>query len=104
MIYNLVTVDVVPGKMAELSEGIVKELMPLQQKLGMKQVGSFRAYTGNMNQIYWLFAYDDLTAYNNLRQAQAKDPAWQKVNAKLYPFRAKVNYTLLEPNPWSPMK
>jgi hypothetical protein len=104
MIYQLINVEVVPGKMAELSEIVVKELIPLQVKLGMKQIGSFHGYTGNMNELYWLFAYDDLTAYQKHRKAQQKNKDWQTVNARLNPFRAKVTYTFLEANPWSPMK
>lgn len=104
MIYQLVNSVLVPGKMAEYYDVSTKELMPLYPKFGMKLAGSFRPYTGNMNGIYSLYVFDDLAAYQKARDAQQKDKEFLKVSAKLNSFRVSMTHTILEPNPWSPMK
>jgi hypothetical protein len=104
VIYALTTNVMVPGKMAENLEIHAKELIPLYQKLGMNLVGSFRYYTGNINQAFAIVAYNDLAAYQKMREVQQKDQDWQRVWAKLNALRVSSNVTLLEPNPWSPMK
>ena len=104
MIYNLVNTVIVPGKMAEYFDIATKELMPLYSKLGMKLAGSFRPFTGNMNEIATIYAFDDLTAFQKSRETQQKDKDYQRVQAKLSALRVSQTQTLLEPNAWSPMK
>jgi hypothetical protein len=104
MIYQLVNSVVVPGKMAEYYDIATKELMPLYPKLGMKLAGSFRPYTGNMNEIYSIYAWDNLAAFQKTREAQQTDKDFQKVSVKLNALRVSLTQTLLEPNAWSPMK
>jgi hypothetical protein len=104
MIYILVTQEIVPGKMAEWGEIAVKELAPLRSKLGVKQAGSFHAYTGNMNKNYTLNAYIGLAEFQKVTEAQRKDKDWQRVMAKMNALVVSQEYTVIEPNPWSPMK
>jgi hypothetical protein len=104
MIYQLTTGEIIPGKMTEYYSISNKELQPLYPKMGMKLVGSFHSYTGNMNQIYALYVFDDLAALQKTREKQKTDVDYQRVAAKLNPFRINLISTLLEPNAWSPMK
>ena len=104
MIYYLSTSVLVPGKMAEFFGIGQKELLPLYPKLGVKSAGSFHAYTGNMNEIYTLYVCDNLAAYQKIREAQAKSADYQKVITKMNALRVSTTTTILEPNPWSPMK
>ena len=104
MIYGLTNMVIVPGKMAEYGEIITKEALPLYPKMGMKLVASWRGYTGNMNENYSLFVFDDLAAYQKARDAQRTNKDYQKVSAKLNALRVSQTSTILEPNAWSPMK
>lgn len=104
MIYNSVTQDIAPGKMAEWEEIFTKESMPIFTKLGMKLVGSWHGYTGNVNEMYLLFVYNDLSEFQKMREAQRKNADYQRVSAKLSAFVTRQTRTLLEPNAWSPMK
>lgn len=104
MIYQLTDVMLIPGKMAAYSEIFNNELMPLFSELGMKIEGSFHAYTGDMNKVYHLWVYDDLAAYQKVREARSKVADFQKASARLNALRSGETFTLLEPNPWSPMK
>ena len=104
MIYSLSTAIVVPGKMAERSQIAAKEMVPLFPKLGMKQVASWHAITGNVNETYSLYEYKDMAAYQKSLEAQRKDKDYQKASAKLNALQVSQTRTLLEPNAWSPMK
>ena len=104
MIYNLSTTILIPGKMAEYYDLATKELIPLYPKIGMKAVGSFRPLTGNMNETYALYVYDDLAAFQKITVARMKDRDFQNVSAKMSALRVSQSSTLLEPNAWSPMK
>jgi hypothetical protein len=104
MIYDLSNAVLVPGKMAEYWDIAQKELHPLYPKLGMKSVGSFHAYTGNMNQTYTLYVFNDLAAVQQVREAQRQSEEYRNVSAKMNALRISMTTTLLEPNPWSPMK
>jgi hypothetical protein len=104
MIYSLSISILTPGKMAEYGEIVAKEAVPLYAKLGMKLVASWHGYTGNMNESYTLFAYNDLAEYQKVVAARQKNADFQKVQAKLNALRVTQVSTLLEPNAWSPMK
>jgi hypothetical protein len=90
--------------MAEAAEIASKELVPLYPKMGMKLVASWHGYTGNMNEMYTLFVFNDLADFQKARVAQSKDKDYQKVAAKLNALRVSQTNTILEPNAWSPMK
>ena len=62
MIYSLASTIVIPGKMAEFNEIVAKEIFPYNSKVGLKLVGSWHGFTGNMNQVYNLLVFDDLAA------------------------------------------
>jgi hypothetical protein len=104
MIYLLNTTVVIPGKMAERSEVVIKEMAPLFPKLGMKQVASWHAYTGNMNETFSLYEFKDLAEYQKVVETRSKNADYQKVNAKLQALQVSVTTTILEPNAWSPIK
>ena len=104
MIYVLSVGVVAPGKMAARSEVVEKELAPLFPKIGMKQVASWHAYTGNMNETYALYEYKDLAEYQKVREAVRKNKAYQAASAKMNAFMISMSSTILEPNAWSPMK
>jgi hypothetical protein len=103
MIYGLGKIVLVPGKMAEWAE-ISKESPSVYTKLGMKWVASWHGYTGNMNEIYNLFAYNDLAEFQKIMTARRQNPENQKLSAKQSPLIVSQVVTLIEPNPWSPMK
>jgi hypothetical protein len=104
MIYLFSNTVFVPEKMSEHHEIWAKEGLPLQNKFGFKTVASFHGYTGNINQGFTFYAFDDLAAFQTARQAQQQDKEFQKVLAKVNPLRLSMVQEFLEPNPWSPMK
>jgi hypothetical protein len=102
-IYIWATVDLIPGKFAEWVTGN-KEMTPITEKVGIKLVGSWRGYTGNVNQIHSLYAYKDMVEYQKVRDARAKDAAFLKGSAKMRTLQITQSMMILEPNAFSPMK
>ena len=103
MIYILRTQTLIPGKMAEFTE-INKEIAPITAKNGLKVAASFHGYTGNMNSLYSFFAYDDFASLQKIRVKLGEDKDYQRLFAKLNALSTSDTRTILEPNPWSPMK
>lgn len=104
MIYVSNASDIVPGKVAEYDAIVAKEMVPIMAKLGVNLVGAWHSYTGNVNQIYAMYAYKDMAEFQKVRAAQDKDKDYQRVSAKLTALRTRLTRTILENAPWSPMK
>jgi hypothetical protein len=104
VIYNLGNVVVKPGKLAEFLEIQKNELVPVFPGAGLRLSFSFHSYTGNMNEIYQMFEYKDLADMQKVRAALNQNKDYQKVSAKMSALIMSWNTTILEPNPWSPMK
>ena len=103
MIYQFSQVEVVPGKMPDYFK-FAEQAQPLYPKLGIKIEGSWHGYTGNMNRIYVLYSFAGLAALQKARDNQRTNEEWRKTMAGVSPLIVSQNATLLEPNPWSPMK
>ena len=103
MIYILATQNVLPGKMAEY-EAASKEMAPVRKKVGMNLVGAWRGYSGNINQVFSLFAYKDLAEFQKMRETRQKDPEYMKGAAKMQTLISDSSWSFIEPVSWSPMK
>jgi hypothetical protein len=103
MIYQLTVNTLIPGKIPEYLK-LAEQIQPIYPKVGMKIAASFRGYTGDMNSIYVLYTYDDLASYAKAGQARRGNSDYQKIMAGVTPLLISQTTTLLEPNPWSPMK
>jgi hypothetical protein len=49
-------------------------------------------------------AYNDLAHFQKVREAQRKDPEYQKMTADLGALTVSNNMRMLEPSEWSPLK
>ncbi len=104
MIYMLSISELVPGKMAEWLEIAAKEMVPIYARLGIKSVASWHGYTGNMNEMYSLYVFDDLADLQKSEVQRRQDKDARRIAAKLNALRVSQTRTILEPNAWSPMK
>jgi hypothetical protein len=94
MIYVFYVTEIIPGKMAEYNE-LAKEMAVVIDSLGMKRVLSAMPYTGNMNQLYTVFAYDDLAQMQKMNEISAKDKDVQRLTPLMSAFRVIQTRTLL---------
>ncbi len=105
MIYQMVTRQIISGKMEEYNDFQVKEFQPMLKRTGMKVVAYWTTYIGtNNNESIAVFAFDDLTQMQKINEARAKDPEVRRVQGKLMDFTISSQSKLLNPCAWSPMK
>ena len=105
MIYTLLNVGVVHGKMNEYTEFVGKELMPIYQRLGIKMVGSWRtSMGGHTDESVVLFAWENLAQMEKLTTARANDKDWQKVYPRYQALTTGNTTRLLQPNAYSTLK
>ena len=104
MIYILAIRQLVPGKTAEYRDIETKQLMPFFNKSGIKMIGHWSTIIGNSNETVNIYAYNDLTHYQKVREAALKDPEYQKLSAALNSISVSSNSRLLQPSEWSPLK
>jgi hypothetical protein len=98
MIYTLLNVGVVHGKMNEYTEFVGKELIPIYQRLGLKMVGSWRTTMGgHTDEAVVLFAWENTAA-------RAADKDWQKVYPRYQTLTTGNTTRLLQPNAYSTLK
>jgi hypothetical protein len=83
MIYSMSNSVVASGKLAEWQNISENELVPIFPKLGMKLVGSWHAYSGDVNSTYTLFSFDSMAAMEKAREANQKNKTYQTISAKL---------------------
>ncbi len=104
MIYWLNTLEVTPGKMAQYEQLVTKQLLPFYSRVGIKLIGSWRSMTGNPNEIYALFAYDDLAAFQRIQQTARQDKEYVSASVTMNSLLVGMKRQFIEPNTWSPMK
>lgn len=94
---------VLPGKMDEFLKSMQRELVPMEEKRGMKLAGCYRWYgaCGRSGEITSLWAVKDLAHWGKMRDERLKDPAFQKWAEKAIAWRTESSYKFWIPASWS---
>jgi hypothetical protein len=94
---------VLPGKMDEFLDSMAKEVVPMEEKRGMKLAGCYRWYgaCGRLNEVTSLWAVKDLDHWGKIREKRRKDPAFQKWVEKSVAWRTESSYKFWVPVYWS---
>ena len=80
--------------------------LPVQEKYLGRLIGFFTTEVGPLNQVVFMWGYDDMGDRERRRAAMAKDPAWQEFlrrSEELGALQHQENKLLL-PVPFSPIK
>jgi hypothetical protein len=100
------TYSVRPGKLNTWVELYEKYGLPVQEKHLGRLLGFFVTEVGPLNQVVFMWAYDDAGDRERRRAAMAKDPHWQDFLARSEELGALLHQEnkLLVPVPFSPIK
>jgi hypothetical protein len=80
------------------------EGMEIQLRYLPRLLGSFICEVGALNQITYLWGYEDFAERTRCRAAMAKDPAWIAYVAQLPNFVTAQENRLLTPTAFSPIR
>jgi len=102
MIYELRVYTLHPGRMKEYLKTF-EENLPIREKHS-KLAGLWYTEVGQLNQVFNLWGYRDLSHREAVRNGIGGDPDWQKVVARLLPMIVTMKNCILVPADFSPIK
>ena len=97
MIYELITIDVVPGKLREYHDMWIKESLPVWEGHGIKHIGSWETVVGKSNEITRLFAYKDFNHYEQWISFLSEDEEGKKLRQKVSSYMAGTTRKIIKP-------
>ncbi len=106
MIVDHRTYSIRPGKVQIWLQNYEKYALPVQQKHLGNLLGFFVSEIGPLNQIVFMWAYEDLADRQHRRAAMEADPAWHDYlvrSAEIGALLAQEN-KILKPTDFSPIR
>lgn len=102
-VYYRLIYNVLPGKADEFLKAFEKELLPLEEKRGMKLAGCYRWFgaCGESGEIISLWAAKDWAHWGKVHETQLKDLKYQEWMEKVSGLCAEWSYKFLLPVPYS---
>ena len=97
MIYLHVTVKVQRGKMKEWCKIFEEHLLPAMKKHGQRLVGAWKTSVGAYDEVTDLYAFEDFTEFQNIREKLFNDPEIQKWLPIIYEITGPEESKLLTP-------
>ena len=94
---------VLPGKMGEFLEAMETDLVPMEEKRGMKLAGCYRWFgaCGRSSEVTSLWAVKNWAHWGQLREARLRDPAFRQWMEKAAALRTEWSYKFWIPSDWS---
>jgi hypothetical protein len=96
MIYVVNITEIIPGKMAEYKK-LAEEMAVVNDRLGSKRVLAMQSYSGNMNQLITIFAYNDLAEMQKNGEKNSKDKDVQRLIPLMNALRVSSIRNIFEP-------
>jgi len=92
-----------PGKIDDFLKLMGEELVPIEEKRGMKLAGCYRWFgaCGRMNEITSLWSVQNWAEWGRMREARLKDRAFQKWAEKTIAWQTGSSYKFWIPAYWS---
>jgi hypothetical protein len=98
-LYYWESTRVLPGKMDEFLEAMEKELVPMEDKRGMKLAGCYRWFgaCGRSSEVISLWAVGNWAQWGKIHRNRLKDRAFKKWMVKAWDWRGEWSYKFLTP-------
>ena len=95
-----------PGKVKQWVDKYEKEGLPIQQRHLGKFLGLFTTEVGNLHQVVFMWAYENMGDREQRRANMETDPAWQKFIAEIWELDVIVeqHIKILRPVSYSPIR
>ncbi|MFC1981825.1 NIPSNAP family protein [Chloroflexota bacterium] len=97
MIYEMITVEVIPGKLEEFHDVWLKESLPYWEKHGIKHIGSWETVIGDAHEVFRLFAFDDFAHYERWRRFLSDDEEGKQLSRRMFSYLTRSVRKILRP-------
>jgi hypothetical protein len=94
-LYELRMYTIYPG-MTDLFQEKMQNILPVRESYS-PNAGSWRAASGNVDRVYHLWAYTDLSQRNGLRPRIEADAMWRAYIGEITPMLSEMDSMLLAP-------
>ncbi len=94
---------VLPGKLDEYLAAMEKDLVPMEEKRGMKLAGCYRWFAGcgEPSEIRGFWSVKNWAHWGRILEERAGDPAFQEWERRAAEWRTEWSYTFWMPAEWS---
>jgi hypothetical protein len=96
MIYALTMTEVIPGRMADYKK-LAEDMAVVNDRLGAKRILALQPYSGNMNRLCTIFAYNDLAEMKKISEIDSKDKDWQRLRLAMNALLVSQTRDIFEP-------
>jgi antibiotic biosynthesis monooxygenase (ABM) superfamily enzyme len=103
-VYWMVTTEVSLGKLAEYHAFNEKELAPLMEKHGYKQIATWQTIVGDIEEVITVAEFENMAAYHKARRSLLGSEEWKTVSKKLDALVKGTRSRFLSATPYSKMK
>ena len=104
MIYLHVTVQLQRGKMDEWAKVFEEHILPPQQAHGQRLVGAWKTSIGRYDEVTDLYAFEDLTHLQEVREKLFEDPEMKKWVPKIWEIAGQEDSKILVPLGYGDLK
>jgi hypothetical protein len=103
-VYWMASVDVPIGNLGEFHSFMEKELLPVQEKYGYRQVAALQTIVGDIGVVILVAEFDNMQAYNKARVAFLTSLEWKTLGKKFDTYAKSIKTSFLRGLPYSKLK
>ncbi len=98
------TTEIPVGKLTEYHALNEKELRPLMEKHGYKQVATWQTILGNIEEVIFVAEFENMAAYHKARRSLLGSEEWKTVSKKFGELSRHIKTRFLSATPYSKLK
>ena len=103
-VYWMSTTEIPVGKLTEYHALNEKELRPLMEKHGYKQVVTWQTIVGDIEEVIFVAEFENMAAYHKARRSLLGSEEWKTVGKKFDGLTKSIKSRFLSATPYSKLK
>ncbi len=103
-VYWMSTTEIPVDKLTEYHALNEKELRPLMEKHGYKQVATWQTILGNIEEVIFVAEFENMAAYHKARRSLLGSEEWKTVSKKFGELSRHIKTRFLSATPYSKLK
>ena len=103
-VYWMSTTEIPVDKLTEYHALNEKELRPLMEKHGYKQVATWQTIVGDIEEVIFVAEFENMAAYHKARRSLLGSEEWKTVSKKFGELSRNIKTRFLSATPYSKLK